>query len=444
MSDDQTARTQGVYLRVGKRSIMLKTIRTILFGMAILVVGFGLGYQYREAGPGPGFLASVTGIGKTTATPLKREGLDFSLFWLVWDELSSKYLEPDKFDPQEMVYGAIQGMTAALGDPYTVFLPPKEQQQVKEDLSGEFDGVGIQLGYKHDTLAVMAPLEEHPAIKQGVRAGDLILHIKDEQKGLDEDTTGLSLPEAVTRIRGKKGTPVTLTLYREDKGEFEVTIVRDTIKVPSVELETGDIKDGQWTKADDGQVAWLKVRRFGDNTQAEWDTAVARIVKGQDKYKGIVLDLRNNPGGYLEGAVNLASEFIPEGLVVTQEGRTEKYDYEVNKRGRLLGVPVVVLVNGGSASASEILAGALRDRLGVKLVGEQSFGKGTVQEALDLEGQAGLHVTTARWLLPSGDWIHEDGLTPDIEMELEYPEGATESTDIVDTQLKAAVEALGK
>lgn len=433
-----------MYLRLGQKRVQLTIIRNLILGLTLIVLGAGLGYglalkQVNSTGL-PTVLTAWQGAPEAMKT--SKQGLDFSLYWQVWETLEKNFLETDKIDPKKMVYGSIQGMTAALGDPYTVFLPPEDNQQTKEDLNGEFDGIGVQLGYKRDTLAVMAPLEEHPAIKQGVKAGDLILHLKDENKNLDEDTAGLTLPEAVTKIRGKKGTPITLTLYREDKGTFEVTIVRDTIAIPSVELEYGEIGADGWEKADNGKVAWLKLRRFGDKTQAEWDQAIVDILSRRKELAGVVLDVRNNPGGYLSGAIDLASDFIPEGVVVQQQGKDETQTFEVSRRARLIDIPIVVLINGGSASASEILAGALRDRLGVKLIGEKSFGKGTVQEAMDLVDNAGLHVTTARWLLPSGDWIHEDGLAPDLEVEL--PEAATDSADIRDTQLETAIDALGK
>jgi carboxyl-terminal processing protease len=428
----------NTYVKLGKKRIMLKTLRTLFISSAILILGMGIGFEAR----GLPWIASRINSQTGVSVPLQRDNLDFSQFWQVWDFLQRMYLDPSKIVTQKMIYGAIQGMTASLGDPYTMYLPPTENQQAKEDLSGGFDGVGIQLGYKQGTIAVQTPLDEHPAIKMGVKAGDLILKIKDEAKNVNKDTSGMSLTEAVSLIRGKKGTPVTLTFYREGKGQFTLTIIRDTIVVPSVEVVYGNENAKGWEKTDSGKVAWLKVRQFGDRTQPEWDSAVSSIISKRDQLKGIVLDLRNNPGGYLDAAVSLASEFIPEGKIVEQKGRIESKVYEVNKRGRLLGEPLVVLINGGSASASEILAGALRDRLGIELVGEQSFGKGTVQDAIDLPGKAGLHVTIAKWLLPSGDWIHEEGLKPDVKVTLPDTNAASQSAGLVDTQLSTAVGVL--
>jgi carboxyl-terminal processing protease len=427
-------------LVIGDKRLPLKIVRTVIFSVALILIGVGIGYQYHELSGKIPVLAE--GTGKNYPKQLTHDQLDFTLFWQVWEALHSTYLDPEQLDDQALIYGAIQGMTAAVGDPYTVFLPPTENQRTKEDLNGAFDGVGIQLGYKRDTLAVMTPLDDHPAIRQGVKAGDLILNIKDESKGIDEDTAGMSLQEAVSLIRGEKGTAVTLTLYREEKGTFDVTIRRDTIVIPSVEYEIGDFVDEAWQEQADGEVLWIKVRRFGDRTPEQWAEAVNIMIQNREQLSGIILDLRNNPGGFLKGAIDLASDFIPEGLVVEQEGRSENQVFEVTKRGRLLGVPVVVVLNGGSASASEIMAGAMRDRIQAPIVGEQSFGKGTVQEAVDLQNEAGLHITTSRWLLPSGDWIHETGITPDYEVTLPETDSASDSAQIPDTQLQKAVDVL--
>lgn len=354
--------------------------------------------------------------------------VDLSLFWQVWDKLEASYLQPDAFDRQTMVYGAIKGMTAALGDPYTVFLPPQANKETKEELDGAFEGVGIQLGFKNGQLAVMSPLEGMPAKAAGVRAGDLILHIKDEAKNIDQDTLDLSLPEAVRLIRGTKGTSVALTILHQDSSEpLTLTIKRDTIVVASVELD--------WV-GEDKNIAHLKLTRFGGRTDAEWQAAVKELISRNPR--GIILDLRNNPGGYLQGAVSLAGEFLSPGkLVVKQaDGRGRVETYSVDRQGRLLSQTLVILVNQGSASSSEILAGALKDYGRGKLVGETTFGKGTVQEALDVADGAGLHVTTAKWLLPSGLWVNDSkGLTPDVVVK-DDPESEA------DEQLIKAIEEL--
>jgi len=312
------------------------------------------------------------------------------------------------------VYGAISGLVSSLKDPYTVFLSPENQKRSEEDLSGEFGGVGIQLGYKESVLAVMSPLPNTPADRAGLEAGDLILKIIDKKNDVDKDTVGISLLEAVQLIRGEKGSVVTLKIYRQSEDKtFDADLTRGVIVVPSVELE--------WKEKDGKQVAWVKLYRFTERLFQEWPEKVSEIKRKEleGDFGGIVLDLRDNPGGFLQGAVLVASDFLDEGLIVSQEtkrGIEERYRVDKKKR-LLLNEEVVVLMNGGSASAAEILAGALRQHDRVVLVGEKTFGKGTVQQPEDLPGGSGLHVTVARWLLPNGDNIHEVGVEPDVEAE---------------------------
>jgi len=377
--------------------------------------------------------------------------VDMARFWQVWQKLEDKYLIKEDLKSQEMMWGATKGMTSALGDPYTVFLPPERNKEVKEELNGAFEGVGIQLGFKDGRLAVMAPLAGMPAEAVGVRAGDLILHLKDENKDVDVNTVDMSLPEAVEIIRGKKGTKISMTLLHEDESEPVVKeIVRDTIVIRSVELKLGKIsEEGKWIDEKEAcsgteewhcqAVAYLHLSRFGGRTESEWEEAIGDIKQKGNDIKGIVLDLRNNPGGYLEGAVRYAGEFLEPGLfVVKQEDSKENVSsYSVTHQGRLLTEPLVVLVNQGSASSSEILAGALQDHERAKLVGKKTFGKGTIQEAIDLGEGSGLHVTTAKWLLPSGKWVNEtEGIEPDEEVDFNRESMET------DEQLQKAIEVL--
>ena len=365
--------------------------------------------------------------------PPKNQDVDFSLFWEVWDRIFASYLQRKSLDQAKMVYGAISGMVNSLGDAYTVFLPPPENKQTKEDLNGSFEGVGIQLGYKDERLAVVAPLTGMPAELAGVKAGDLILRIVDENAKVDKETTGMSLPEAVSLIRGPKGSIVKLTFSREGTEKpFELALKRETIIVKSVELTFLE-KEGK-------TIAHLRLTRFGDRTEEEWEAAINEIIKENNKNKkfgGIVLDLRNNPGGYLTGSVYIASEFLSNGIVVQQDkGNEGRETYSVNRQGQLFSQPLMVLINAGSASASEIVAGALQETKRAKLVGEKSFGKGTIQEAQDLYGGAGLHVTIARWLLPSGKSIDKEGVTPDFEVKMD------EKDETKDPQLEKAIELL--
>lgn len=359
----------------------------------------------------------------------RSQQVDFALFWAVWDKLAAEYVDKSALVPTKMVEGAISGMVASLGDPYTIFLPPKQNADAKQDLNGAFEGVGIQLGFKDNHLAVMSPVEDTPAFRAGVKSGDLIIRIKDSKQKIDKSTEGMTIPEAVNIIRGPKGSEVTLRFLRDSKPEpYDVTLVRDTIVVKSATVE---IKDG---------VAHLKLNRFGDRTQEEWRAAVAQIIsQGTTK---IILDVRNNPGGYLEEAVYLAGEFLPDGkLVVSQQyGDGSRVDMKVSRNGQLLKQKLVVLVNEGSASAAEILAGALQDNHRAKIVGAKTFGKGSVQQPDDFPNGAGIHITIAKWLLPSGRWIDKLGITPDVEVKAESATGsASLETDL---QLQKAINLL--
>lgn len=344
----------------------------------------------------------------------KTEALDLSLMWKVKEKLEEEFLEKDKLKDEEMTYGAISGMVSALGDPYTVFLAPKQNKSSNADLAGEFGGVGIQLGYKEKSLAVMAPLAKTPADRAGIKAGDLILKIIDKENNVDKDTAGITLEEAVELIRGKVGTEVTLKLYREgEKDTFEVKLTRDNIVVPSMETE--------WIKKEGKSVIWVKLYKFSEQIYNDWPKAVENIISEKKRlgndYGGIILDLRNNPGGYLQASVLVASDFLKDGVVVTQrsaDGKEEKYMVDTS-RGNLLNDKLVVLINEGSASAAEILAGAIKSYGRGKLVGMKSFGKGTVQSPIDFADGSGLHVTIAKWLLPDGKNIHGEGVLPDVE-----------------------------
>lgn len=406
-------------------------LRNIVIGALLLILGGVVGYKYGQTGQLP--LNSQVWLnqpGQVTSkeSPEKYQNVSFSTFWEVWDNLEHEYLQSEKLVPTNMVDGAISGMTSALGDPYTVYLPPVDNQRSGEDLAGSFYGVGIELGYISNTLAVVAPLSGMPAEKAGVKAGDLILHVKDPSKNFDEDTTGWSLNEAVNHIRGAKGTEVTLTLLREGTNEPQtVTLTRDEIIVPTVELTF--VGEGS------NRVAHLKLMKFGERTPSEWDTAVNQILQQQNTIRGVVLDMRNNPGGFFDGAISVSSDFVENGVVVSQKGKFTKQDFRAQGRARLASVPLVVVINRGSASAAEIVAGALRDNLNIKIIGEKSFGKGTVQDRKELSNGGGLHVTVAEWLTPDGSSIHEAGIPATVEV-----------TDNVDTEedevLQRAIQEL--
>lgn len=395
-------------------------VRNLIFAGLLVALGVVIGYT-RAPEIKKAQLQTEYNLTNTEVPP-EYEDVSFDQFWRVWSVLETDYLDPEALDQKDMVHGAIQGMTASLGDPYTMYLPPVQQQRSSEDLAGSFYGVGIQLGYIDGILAVIAPLKDNPAELAGVRAGDLILRVTDPATGFDEETTNWSLSEAVNNIRGEKGTSVVLTLLRPDDEApepFEVEIQRGEIIVESVETE---FVEHQGITA-----AHIQLSRFGERTEEEWSQAV-QLIQNRGDVDLILLDMRNNPGGYFDRSIEVASDFIGRGLVVTQQGKVSSRDFRSNGSGRLVEYPVSVLVNRGSASASEIVAGALRDQVGAQLVGENTFGKGTVQDARELENGAGLHVTIARWLLPGGSWIHEEGLPVDVEAE-DDPE--TEEDEVV-------------
>jgi carboxyl-terminal processing protease len=394
----------------------LKNIRNLALGLALMVVVGAVGYK----------------LGQKNQTLPEGNQFDLSLMWKVRNALMEDYLDRDKVkNDKELMYGSIEGMVEALDDPYTMFLPPEENKSANEDLAGSFAGVGIQLGYKEKTLAAMSIIPKSPAEAAGIKAGDLILKIVDKANKVDKDTTGISLDGAVKLIRGEKGTEVTLTLYREGKtGTFDMTLKRDDINVPGLEME--------WKEVNGKKVAWVKFYKFSEQIFSEWPEIVNKIKNEKgNNYGGIILDLRNNPGGYLQASVLAASDFLKEGVVVKQEssnGITETYRVD-QTRGNLIDDKLVVLINGGSASASEILAGALKDHSRAKLVGEKSFGKGTVQETKEFKDGSGIHITIAKWLLPSGKNIHKEGINPDVEVKSgEDPK--------VDVQLDKAIEVL--
>ncbi len=424
------------------KQVPFSSVRSYVLIISFCVISASIGYQFGQK-----HAASL--VGKPNQPVVNTENIsgetvDFSLFWTVWKRLSQTYIDRASMDSQKMVYGAISGMVSALGDPYTMFLPPKDNKDFKDELGGQFEGIGAQLGIKDSTIMVVAPLKDNPAEKAGIKAGDYILKVD------GEDTSGWTVAQAVTKIRGPRGTTVKLTILHEKESKTtEIAIVRNTINVNSVDSwikSPFDIKEISGVESvknllqSSQKVAYIRLSRFGDRTNDEWDKAVEEVASqyGKDKsLKGLIFDLRNNPGGYLEGAVYIGSEFIKSGNVVSQQNSNgSKEDYPVMRKGKLLDIPVIVLVNKGSASAAEIVAGALRDYGRGKLVGETTFGKGSVQTPEDLPGGAGIHITTGKWLLPKGDWIHKKGVTPDVLVEMD----STDATS--DAQLAKAVELL--
>lgn len=407
-------------------NINLNLLRNLILGVFVVSFFFSLGYLLGIRG----LIASSSKFPEVSINrilPPEKEKLDFGLFWRVWDTLHEKYYDKSKLIDSEMVYGAIKGMVSAIGDPYTTYLPPAENKIFQEDLQGTFEGVGIQIGFKGNQLVVIAPLPNSPAEKKGIKAGDFIVRIKDESRGIDMATLGITLPEAVQAIRGKAGTSVKLTLVREgEQKPIEVVVVREAVNVPSVVVEY----------IESGSIAHIKILKFSKETLKEWENTIAELLLKRN-LSGIILDVRNNPGGLLDDAIEIASDFLDSGrvVVIEEKGDGTRSEYRVKKLGRLKNYKLAVLLNEGSASASEILAGALKDNGKAKLIGETTFGKGTIQEPVQIEGNGGLNITIARWLTPSGFWVNDGGLKPDIEVK------DNEETS-EDEQLLEAVEIL--
>lgn len=329
--------------------------------------------------------------------------IDLSLFWDAYYKLQKNFVDPTKLDTQKIIYGAISGMAKSLGDPYTSFFDPQEAKRFEQDLSGSFEGIGIEVGLKKNQLTIIAPLKNTPGQKAGLKAGDIIVEIN------GKNTNDMSIDEAVSLIRGKKGAEVTLTIFRDGwKNTKDIKIIRDTISIPSIEWELKD-----------GNIAYIRIYLFDQSLSSKFNKIALEILTSPAQK--IVLDLRNNPGGYLEVSQDIAGWFLKKGQVVTIENfgqdKDKKY-YKTEGNANFSEYPIVVLINQGSASASEILAGALRDNRNVKLIGEKSFGKGSVQEVLNLKDGSMLKITIAKWLTPNGSSISELGLTPDIKVEL--------------------------
>jgi len=327
-------------------------------------------------------------------------GFDLSLYWEVWDALKRDHVEKNKIDDKAMFYGSLKGLAASLDDPYTTFMTPEESQEFTADLAGTFEGIGAEIGMRQEVITVIAPLDGTPAHKSGLLAGDQIYAID------NESTIGLTVDEAVKKIRGPKGTDVILTIIRGQEKPRDITITREVIVIKSVTTELRS--DGIYI---------IKVSNFNDDTLELFNQAVnTALLKNP---QGIILDLRNNPGGYLDTAVALASEWIDAGPVVAEQfGENKREEYPSNGRARLENYPTVVLINGGSASASEILAGALRDYKKATLIGETTFGKGSVQTLRNLSDGSALKITIAKWLTPAGDFINDKGIEPNIKVEM--------------------------
>lgn len=383
-----------------------------LFFVAVIFVGAVIGGSYYL-----GFLKGTKQVKPIIIEDVKninnQNVSDFNLFWEVWSLLKSKFVDASStYDNQNLIYGAISGLVGALGDKYSVFFSPSDAINFTQEISGRFEGIGAEIGLNDQgQVIVIAPLKDTPAYKAGIKSGDIILQIN------GKSAFKLSVEEAVKLIRGPKGTTVTLTIIREGwKDPKDFSIQRDTIQIPTLDYKQFDKYGNESSK---GEIAYIRLYNFYKNSsllfyQASLKAALSNV-------KGIIIDLRDNPGGYLEAAVNVASWFIEKGKnIVTEEFRDKSKNVVFVSKGPSIfsKTPLVVIINKGSASASEILAGALKENNKAIIVGEKSFGKGTVQELLPLsDGSSLLKLTVAHWVTPNGNIIDKNGIVPDIVVE---------------------------
>ncbi len=377
----------------------------LFLGVAILIfVSFVFGYVTKEIRMREYF-----------AEP---QEVDFSLLWEAYNSIKKNYINADDIDYQRLVHGSISGIIRSLGDPHSVFFNPEDTKRFLEDADGEFEGVGMEVGIRDDKFQVIAPLKGTPADRAGLKTGDLILEID------GKSTANLSVEECVRLIRGPKGTEVTLTILREGWSDSEkITIERDVIELPSLEWEIIE-----------NNLAHVEFYHFHKNAEKDFSEMALSILNSPAE--GIILDLRNNTGGYLGVSKNIAGWFFEKGdLFVIQDFGEHQEKIYTKGTGRLLKYPIVVIINQGSASASEILAGALRDHKNSPLVGKRSFGKGSIQRLNYLSDGSSIKITVAKWLTPDGTPISEEGLDPDFEVDLD-------KDDEVDYQLNKAVELL--
>ena len=352
----------------------------------------------------------------------KQTETDFSPFWTTWNAVASKYVSAKDLDSQKMVWGSIEGMVKSLGDPYSVFFPPQENKEFKDTIRGDFGGVGMEIGIKNETITIVAPLKGTPAYRAGVKSGDKILKIG------EKSTLDMTVEDAVRLIRGEKGTVIKLIILPKDaETTREVDLTRETIIIPIMETERKP-----------GGIFVIKLYSFAGSSANEFREALRQFVNSGDNK--MIIDLRGNPGGFLETAVDASSWFLPIGKTVVREkfGNGEETVFKSKGYNIFNNLPLAILVNEGSASASEIMAGALKEHGIAKLVGMKTFGKGSVQELVEITPKTSLKITIAKWLTPNGVSISDQGLEPDFKVELTKKDLELEN----DPQMDKAVEVV--
>ncbi|MCX6788085.1 MAG: S41 family peptidase [Candidatus Kaiserbacteria bacterium] len=411
-SNESSSRGQGV------------AVRGISFAL-VAALSFFIGLSVGTSSSAATVAAHIPFIGDgLDATP--DSSADLTAFWKAWNTLSANYVITHASSTlpttKERLYGAISGLASSYGDPYTTFFPPEEAKAFSDNISGSFGGVGMEIGIKEAILTVIAPLKGTPADVAGILAGDQIATIN------GESTDGLSTEKAVRKIRGPIGSKVEFTFIRDGK-PLTISVIRDTIQVPETK-DSLDEKSGVYS---------IALYEFTSNSADLFSQAFSRFKASGSKK--LIVDLRSNPGGYLDAAVDIASHFLPRGAVVVTEDFGGKEPNQVHTslgyNDLPSGTKVVVLIDSGSASASEIFAGALQDAHIATLIGTKSFGKGSVQSLTDLDGGS-LKITVARWVTPAGHWIMGNGVTPDITV----PFVAADAAAKRDPQVARAIKFL--
>ncbi len=424
-----------VYMKIKK---LTKRTKQILSGVIIITV-FAVGVVMGSSGA---MAKSFNRIGLTTVaasiTPYTQpEGIDFGPVWKAWRILDSRFVDAyatsteatstdatttdattsatstEKY--QKRVWGLISGLTDSMGDPYTVFLPPSESKIFNADISGSFEGVGMEIVIRDRVLTVVSPLKDTPAFNAGIKAGDMIVKID------GKTTKDMSIREAVSRIRGEKGTKVSFDIVRKGVNKIlKISVVRDTIQIPTIKTK----------KRADG-IFVIELLNFSAKSASLFADAIQEFQKS--RYHNLIIDLRGNPGGYLSAAVDIASWFMPAGKIVVTEDYAGHGENNIHRsRGHMLQdsrLKVVVLIDKGSASAAEILSGSLQAHKAATIIGTNSFGKGSVQEVIPLTPNTSLKVTVARWLLAGNKFIGHNGITPDIEVK--YPKEPKDGVDYI-------------
>jgi carboxyl-terminal processing protease len=403
-----------IFSKFFKNKKIFLLILLILLMLSFFVFGIYLGINKKTE------IEKVVNLSNKN-TP-ENIGIDFEPFWKTWNILNEKYPSINDIEDQEKIYGAISGLVNSLNDPYTNFLKPEEKRIFEEDISGSFVGLGMEVGIRNKILTVISPLKDTPAYKAQIKAGDIILKINDTL------TSDLTIDEAVTLMRGEKGTEVSLTILRSGKQKAEeIKITRDIINIPTLDTEiTAD------------NVFIIKLYSFSANSAQLFKNALLKF--SEAKTDKLLLDLRGNPGGYLDSAVSMASWFLPSGkaVVIEDYGKNEKQKIYRSKGYNVFNdnLKFVILIDEGSASASEILAGAMQDHKKAKIVGAKSYGKGSIQEVVKITSDSILKITVAKWLTPNGNSISEKGLMPD------YVVPSKEKEEDKDLQMDKAVELL--